>query len=242
MRVLLCCIPENQERLSAFLEGFDLDVVIYNSLEETLTATQNSNISANALFVDIETQIKEDAFINSHKMELLTLAFPTQILKEYGAGAQIGLLGSNPSNAKSAMNFFLFQARNGKARSLRGLDRVNARIDLEISPCTKGCPEKEPLKVVATTVNLSTKGAFIATSHPFKVGSLVSLKILQLNDSVLVAEVKWHSTSWSGAKIPPGIGVEFLSLSIEQKRGIHQLMDLATEDRKTFLKKVLIHE
>lgn len=105
----------------------------------------------------------------------------------------------------------------------RGEERVNVRIAI-----FEGASQKKI--VLNYSVNLSSGGVFIETRDIRPVDTLLTLKFkLSGNDAVICcrAGVAWTNDPDhpKDADLPPGMGLRFVDLSLEELRALRSLLD-----------------
>jgi uncharacterized protein (TIGR02266 family) len=113
---------------------------------------------------------------------------------------------------------FVETARKFLHLKCRAAPRVKARLRITYGPD----PEDMLLKF---TVNVSTGGVFIETSefHPVDTPLSIIFELPELKDGVRCqARVAWinHHENRMKPLLPPGLGVEFLDLSLEDLEAI----------------------
>ncbi len=180
--------------------------------------------SYHGLLVDIPTQIKSPG---RERDELATILgrFPTARLnwRPDSDLVSVLVLGASTSGDYSLADFIENQCRHFSGMPVRSAQRLHLHLNLLLFRQPPGDPA---LAERAVTLDLSPGGCFILTAGDWELGTRVWVVLHDLPDwPPIQVEVRW-AQPWGQARRLPGIGVEFLDLTLAQAQEIAALLGL----------------
>jgi hypothetical protein len=221
-RIILTCGDEATRQ--AYIEritqpGIQVDAV--SSLSELYQQLLEN--SYNGILIDIKTKMRAT---DREKEVIHTLldAFPVvQLNLDKGSG-EIRSLFFGQSEGKGTVEDFLHnECSLFKARSIRADSRKDMNLNVLLSDAERYC-EAEAVRSV--TLNVSKGGCFIYSTSEWELHGLVSFIIKEFPEGKpIVGEVRWQ-IPWGKSMRIPGIGIKFVDIDEEQKKGLCERFNL----------------
>ncbi|MFH1035370.1 MAG: PilZ domain-containing protein [Pseudomonadota bacterium] len=176
------------------------------------------------LLLDIPTQIKSPGK-ERDELAVILARFPTARLNWRPETELISVLvlGASTSGDYTLNDFIENQCRHFRSAPVRSENRIDINLNLLLFRQ----PSDDPALAERTvTLDISWGGCFILTGQDWPLGTRAWMVLKELPGwRPIQLEVRW-AQPWGLARRLPGIGCQFLDLSLEQAQEIVRLLGL----------------
>jgi hypothetical protein len=176
------------------------------------------------LLIDIPTQIKSPGK-ERDELAVILGRFPTARLNWRPDTGQLSVLvlAASTTGDYTLGDFIENQCRHFRNTPIRSQSRMDLNLNLLLF---REPPNDQAQAERTVTLDISWGGCFILTGGDWPLGSKAWVMLQELPAwQPIEVEVRW-AQPWGQARRLPGIGVEFLNLSLEQVQEIAGLLGL----------------
>ncbi|MFH0784121.1 MAG: PilZ domain-containing protein [Pseudomonadota bacterium] len=202
----------------------DCVVQVFVSASFFCLSEEISNQTYHGLILDLPTKMKA---IKANKREVYRLVekFPTAHVRVDGSTDEIRCFYIGLRQDGNALfDFINDQCCNSKPQKIRAFVRVGASVPVLLY---RHPQSKRPVRSI--TLDISSGGCFIVTTHHWREGQEIFLRFPELSTITSVRAQIRTVVLWGKGRQIPGIGVKFLDLSMAQ---IDQLSGLWQSDNR----------
>ena len=169
-----------------------------------------SEITISGFILDIPAIIKATERERMLLQTLETIFANIRINWNHKAGFR-ALFSDSTKSGEENLRAFLARCETARPRSLRKDDRKTKNFNLLVWELS----ESEGQARRAFSLDLSRSGMFVCTCDPHPVGSILNVKIMELDDRPFRVEVRWEHP-WGVSMRIPGFGCRFDGLKGER--------------------------
>lgn len=176
-----------------------------------------THFAYNGVVIDIPTKIKA---LSEHKDLVYSIMgrFPViQVNVDRRSGRIRALLYGHHERTGPLQDLVRETCWHRPARKLRAEERKPFHYNVLLSLTRQFDPQT---LIRTVTMDVSRNGCFLFTSARFQVGGRVWLRIMDLYDRTPISGIVRHKVKWGEEMAIPGIGVEFESISKNQRRSL----------------------
>ena len=193
---------------TAFLAAHGAVAIHFSSITEMYQKL--SEITISGFILDIPAIIKATERERMLLQTLETIFANIRINWNHKAGFR-ALFSDSTRSGEENLRAFLARCETARPRSLRKDDRKAKNFNLLVWELS----ESEGLARRAFSLDMSRSGMFVCTCDPHPVGSILNVKIMELDDRPFRMEVRWEQP-WGVAMRIPGFGCRFDGLKGER--------------------------
>ena len=176
-----------------------------------------THFAYNGIVIDIPTKIKA---LSEHKDLVYSIMgrFPViQVNVDRRNGRIRALLYGQHERTGPLEDLIRETCWNSPPRKLRAEERKPLHYNVLLSTTRQFDPQT---LIRTVTLDVSRKGCFLFSSARFQVGARVWLRIMDLYDQTPISGIVRHKIKWGEAMAVPGIGVEFETISENQRQSL----------------------
>jgi hypothetical protein len=209
--VKIALVSRQGEALRAyteFLAAHDAVAVHFSNISEMYQKLPEVPISG--FILDIPAIVKASERERALLLTLEPIFASIRVNWNQKAGFRALFSDSTKSGEENLLGF-LDRCKAAKPRSLRKDERKLKSFNLLVW----GDSEREEQGRRAFTLNVSRSGMFVCTCDPHPAGTILNVKIMELDDRPFRVEVRWEQP-WGVAMMIPGFGCRFDGLKGER--------------------------
>lgn len=215
-RILLVAQPGEACTLyEAALHGIGALVDTVASIDKFHGAV--THFAYNGVVIDIPTKIKA---LSEHKDLVYSIMgrFPViQVNVDRHSGRIRALLYGHHERTGPLEDLIRETCWHSPPRKLRTEERKPFHYNVLLSTTRQFDPQT---LIRTVTMDVSRNGCFLFTSARFQVGGRVWVRIMDFYDRTPISGIVRHKIKWGEAMVVPGIGVEFETISDNQRRSL----------------------
>lgn len=199
---------EAHRAYTGFLAANGAVAIHFSSITEMYAKL--SEIAISGFILDIPAIIKATERERMLLQTLETIFANIRINWNHKAGFR-ALFSDSTKSGEENLRAFLARCETARPRSLRKDDRKTKNFNLLVWELS----ESEGQARRAFSLDLSRSGMFVCTCDPHPVGSILNVKIMELDDRPFRVEVRWEHP-WGVSMRIPGFGCRFDGLKGER--------------------------
>lgn len=176
-----------------------------------------THFAYNGVVIDIPTKIKA---LSEHKDLVYSIMgrFPViQVNMDRRSGRIRALLYGHHERTGPLEDLIREACWNNPPRKLRSEERKPFHYNVLLST-TRQFDAQTLIRTI--TMDVSRKGCFLFSSARFQVGGRVWLRIMDIYDQTPISGIIRHKIKWGEAMVVPGIGLEFETISENQRQSL----------------------
>lgn len=211
--------PEREEYLNLFQNKATCDII--ESIDDLATIPKDHDFSG--IVLDVRTYLRlnrADKLAFAQYLNMIpTIKLSYTNHETPGKFNVVSTIGCKCSDVSE----FIDECSRREGRKIRR----DSRIDIYCNVIINSDNQK------SNTANVSTGGCFIFTTREYNVGDELTITTLELGDQTPIPCTIRRFIDWGNRYLAAGIGVEFLSLTEDQKKELGTLMESHLQKSKT---------